>query len=397
MSEEDRLAQALEILKADNRADAQKIVAEVILANKDNVRAWILMAKIVEDPQKAIQCWQQVARLKPNDPRVQQEIAQLKGEPMPQPQPSTQPPGIPPAQTITPVGRKRGIRLPLLIGGSVALIVVVFLVVLVIANMTPQSNPNHQSQAASATGAVTTVAEQNRPTGTLVPATATNTEQNRSTIIPASAITATPELNFPTATPATATIAPTATPHPAATNTPIPGDTPDPTAMFLPPTATQPSPLFKPGTYLVGVDIAPGIYKGEAGSNPSCYWARFEDASEILVDNDSIGQFYVEVRSSDYALETQCEVIPLDSVPASTGGFPQIIKPGMYLVGRDIQAGTYKGQAGDDFCYWERLSDVSGELDSIIDNDYVVGEFYVQVAGSDFALSTTCVLERVED
>jgi hypothetical protein len=72
----------------------------------------------------------------------------------------------------------------------------------------------------------------------------------------------------------------------------------------------------------------------------------------------------------------------------------------MYLVGRDIQPGTYKGEAGADFadsCYWARLSNVAGELDGILANDNATGQFYVQVAASDFALSTGCQLERVGD
>jgi len=46
-------------------------------------------------------------------------------------------------------------------------------------------------------------------------------------------------------------------------------------------------------------------------------------------------------------------------------------------------------------CYWGRLSNVAGGLDSILANDNAVGQFYVQVAGSDFALKTGCELERV--
>ncbi|MBN1430023.1 MAG: tetratricopeptide repeat protein, partial [Anaerolineae bacterium] len=91
MSEQDRLAQAVELVKAGKHAEAQEIVAEVIRADRNNARAWILMAKIVDDPEKALQCWQQVARLKPDDPRVQEEIARLKGEPATQTQSQERP------------------------------------------------------------------------------------------------------------------------------------------------------------------------------------------------------------------------------------------------------------------------------------------------------------------
>jgi len=186
----------------------------------------------------------------------------------------------------------------------------------------------------------------------------------------------------------------------------LPTDTPEPTNTPLPPTPTQNPNIIKPGTYLVGADIKPGIYRGEAGSDlfSSCYWGRLKDLSgnldALLANDNSIGQFYVEIRDTDYAVETRCELVPLDSLPASTGEFPQIIQAGTYIVGGDIQAGTYKGQAGTeitDSCYWGRLSNVAGGFDSILANDNAIGQFYVQVAASDFALSTACELERVGD
>ena len=70
------------------------------------------------------------------------------------------------------------------------------------------------------------------------------------------------------------------------------------------------------------------------------------------------------------------------------------------MVGRDIQAGTYKGQAGNDFsdsCYWERVSGVSGEFEDIIANDNAVGQYYIEVAPSDLALSVSCPVELVSD
>ncbi|MEU7026532.1 hypothetical protein AB0A60_07520 [Streptomyces sp. NPDC046275] len=57
---------------------------------------------------------------------------------------------------------------------------------------------------------------------------------------------------------------------------------------------------------------------------------------------------------------------------------------GMYLVGEDIAAGTYRtaGAVEDDLipnCYWARLKDASGELSSIIANDNVQGQTRVTV------------------
>jgi hypothetical protein len=186
-----------------------------------------------------------------------------------------------------------------------------------------------------------------------------------------------------------ATLAPTDTPVP--TSTPLPTETPNPN-------------LVAPGTYLVNVDIQPSIYKGGAGAGlfSSCYWERLKDLTgsfdAILANDNSVGQFYVEVKNSDYALKTDCELVRLDPIPEHTGEYPQVITTGTYLVGYDIQPGTYKGQAGSDAgssCYWERLQSVAGGFDAILANDNATGQFYVQVLPSDFALKTGCELNWV--
>lgn len=215
----------------------------------------------------------------------------------------------------------------------------------------------------------------------------------------ARALERTAEASRPTATPR-----PTNTPKP--TNTPRATNTPRPTNTPLPPTATPNPNLVRAGTYLVGTDIQPGIYKGQAGYDlfSSCYWARLKDLTgsldALLANDNSIGQFYVEVKGSDYAFETRCELIFLGSLPEPPTEFPRRIMPGTYLVGIDIQPGTYKGQAGDDIteaCYWARLRDVSGELGAIIANGNATGQYYVQVQPGDFAFSTKCEMERVGD
>lgn len=186
-----------------------------------------------------------------------------------------------------------------------------------------------------------------------------------------------------------ATIAPTHTPIPTATS--IPTETPNPNLVNL-------------GTYLVNVELQPGIYKGSAGEGlfGSCYWERLKDLTgaldSILANDNSVGQFYIEVNTTDYALKTDCELLRLDPIPEHTGEYPKVIKAGTYLIGYDIQPGTYKGQAGSDFgssCYWERLRNVAGGLDAILANDNASGQYYVQVLSSDFALKTACELEWV--
>lgn len=68
------------------------------------------------------------------------------------------------------------------------------------------------------------------------------------------------------------------------------------------------------GTYLIGRDIAPGTYRGEAGTDvlESCYWARLSgvsgDFGHLIANDNANGQYFVTVRPSDFALTTGCSL-----------------------------------------------------------------------------------------
>lgn len=236
---------------------------------------------------------------------------------------------------------------------------------------------------------------------TSIPVAPTETATLFPTLVPVTLVpTAEPSPTLEPTPPAPTATTPAAEPSPLPTETTQPA-TAEPTAE---PTSAPALQELGPGTYLVGTDIQPGIYRGEAGQGIllSCYWARLSDLSgnldAILANDNAVGQFYIEVKVSDAALTTDCELVALDSLPAPQGNLPQAIEPGMYLVGRDILPGTYRGEAGQDIlesCYWARLSDVSGSSDAILANDNAVGQFFIEVAASDFALKTGCQLNRI--
>ena len=60
--------------------------------------------------------------------------------------------------------------------------------------------------------------------------------------------------------------------------------------------------------------------------------------------------------------------------PAKPSGSQKSFSDGFYLVGKDIAPGTYRSDGTDILCYWERLSDDSGELEGIITNGLEFGE-----------------------
>jgi hypothetical protein len=210
----------------------------------------------------------------------------------------------------------------------------------------------------------------------------------------------------PTDTPSPPTDTPVPTDTPIPTDTPLPTDTPVPTDTPIPTDTPVPTPsgIIGVGTHLVGTDIEPGIYVGMAGGSmlDSCYWARLSGLGgtldELIANDNSVGLFYIEVLPSDRALETQCELAPINNVPPPDS-FLTVLPPGTYLVGRDIEAGTYRGEAGADImesCYWARLGGVTGELDDLLANDNATGQFFVEVQPSDFALQVACEVEKVQ-
>jgi hypothetical protein len=66
---------------------------------------------------------------------------------------------------------------------------------------------------------------------------------------------------------------------------------------------------------------------------------------------------------------------------------PTIAEDGVFLVGTDIKPGTYKA-AGGDTCYWARLKNTAGELDSIIANGIGSGRQVVTIRKTDAAFET---------
>ena len=218
----------------------------------------------------------------------------------------------------------------------------------------------------------------------VVTATPTRTPRPTSAPRPTSTLTVTPTLG-PTDTP-TATITPVPTPVPA-------------TATVQ---SARPVP---PGTHIVGGDIEPGIYIGLGGESilSACYWERLSDLSgeldAVIANDNAMGRFYVEVLETDRAIETACKLLPIGAVAAPAEPL-SVIGPGTYIVGRDIEPGTYTAVAGDSIvnsCYWARLSCVDGTIDCVITNENAMGQFFVEVAASDFALKVCCRVQRVAE
>jgi len=147
-----------------------------------------------------------------------------------------------------------------------------------------------------------------RVSTTTIPPSTTSTTQRPTTTTSSSSTTTSSTTTPPTtrrATPAT-----TAAARPVETTPPdtTPTETVPTVAPTLPPT-TQPATRvqFGPGTYRIGVDLPPGVYRTDGGQN--CFWARLRSLSGsadsvIAGDHTEGAPATVGIEPSDAAFTT---------------------------------------------------------------------------------------------
>lgn len=91
------------------------------------------------------------------------------------------------------------------------------------------------------------------------------------------------------------------------------------------------------------------------------------------------------------ARPTDTDSPPATSAPGeNTARTGEIPGDGVFLVGKDIQPGTYRSEGKDNvLCYWARLSDTTGEPGDIIASGNAEGQAIVKIAPSDQAFQTS--------
>lgn len=152
----------------------------------------------------------------------------------------------------------------------------------------------------------------------------------------------------------------------------------------------DPNPHFKDGTYIVGEEIEPGTYRTRNGSS-GCYYSRLAGFSGTLKDIISNANTnypaVITIDPGDKGFEsTRCGTW--------TQNLSQITKDktsigdGIYIVGSDIEPGTYKN-SGSDNCYFARLSGFSGTMGDIIANNNSDNTAIVTISPSDKGFEST--------
>lgn len=154
-------------------------------------------------------------------------------------------------------------------------------------------------------------------------------------------------------------------------------------------------PRYGNGVYLVGKDIQSGIYRVILKDNflNMGYVERKKDLdmgfNSIIANIVLTGDGYVEIKKTDVAVKLQgVEIFPID-LKTLEPNIKTVLSGGIYLVGYDIQPGTYKVEVTDtatNVGYVERARSVAMGMKDIIANDVVQGQGYVKVKKRDFAI-----------
>lgn len=131
----------------------------------------------------------------------------------------------------------------------------------------------------------------------------------------------------------------------------------------------QQEPSFGDGTYQVGTDVQPGTYRTREDSL-NCYYERLKNftggLNGILANGNTNAPAIVTIKPTDVGFNSQgCGTWTKDlsAITASKTSFGA----GAYIVGTGMEPGTYRSSGGNN-CYWERLRDFTGGMNSIIAN-----------------------------
>ena len=113
---------------------------------------------------------------------------------------------------------------------------------------------------------------------------------------------------------------------------------------------------FGAGTHRVGQDVAPAVYVAYPQGR-GCYWVRHraeanERGSTIIRNEHTTERTLVEILPSDFTFETD-EDCGQWSVLGGDNTIGDIIPPGVWLIGPEIEPGVYRASNSKKGCWWQ--------------------------------------------
>jgi len=147
---------------------------------------------------------------------------------------------------------------------------------------------------------------------------------------------------------------------------------------------TDPNPHFSDGVFQIGKDIQPGTYR--LREKPSgCYYERLKgfggSVGDIISNENTSAYAIVTINATDKGFKSQnCGYWTQDLSAVTTN--KTTFDDGMFIVGTDIEPGTYKN-TGSTGCYYARLSGFEGGIGEIIANENTDTSAIVTIGASD--------------
>lgn len=116
----------------------------------------------------------------------------------------------------------------------------------------------------------------------------------------------------------------------------------------------------------------------QAESSQGSTAAELDETEQQLNDRAAeLDQRQADLEAREAAVTATEQQIEANTIPGE----------GTFLVGSDIQPGTYRS-VDNSGCYWQRSSDTSGSFEGIIANGNVEGQAVVTIDSSDVAFTT---------
>lgn len=151
---------------------------------------------------------------------------------------------------------------------------------------------------------------------------------------------------------------------------------------------------FGPGQYRVPTDIPAGRYYSDPSNG--CHHQRVRNfggaPADTIVDTIlefNADQWIVDLLATDGGFVTDANCGVWFTTPRR--GLLTSITPGLWIVGAQITPGTYRADSSTAGCYWRRVSDFTGAIESIIASQFVTspGVQLVTIANTDVGFSAT--------
>ncbi len=210
----DRLRRGIEAAREGKRAEARELFEQVVEIDEKNEKGWFWLASVVDTDDERRICLSNVLHINPNNERAQRALDALQTK-------AREKKTAAESEEVVAGVSRRQMTLIIGIGGVAVIVILIIALVVIIGNNNRQNDERATAQAvaALATGNVlTSTAAADQATGTSIAATATQL-----------AIATTVPSDTPTSS--AATLPPTWTPTPQATNPPTQAVLPPPLGL----------------------------------------------------------------------------------------------------------------------------------------------------------------------